>query len=55
MTITNVRSLHWIPSIRSLTMSIIRKCYDYKIYTSLLYPKSKPGSVPRDCAIPVMT
>ena len=46
MTMTNVRSAIWIPSLRQLTKSIIRNCYGCKRHYTVPYPQPKPGALP---------
>ena len=48
MTMTNVRSTFWIPSIRQLTKSIICNCYGCKRHYAVPYPQPKPGPLPKD-------
>ena len=45
---TKVRSNYWIPTLRKLTKSVVRKCYGCKRFNSLPYPKVKPGPLPND-------
>ena len=54
MTITNVRSIYWIPSVRKLAKFVIHKCYGCKKYTSLPYPQAKLGSLSTDRTEPIM-
>ena len=48
LTMTKVRSNYWIPTLRKLTKSVVRKCYGCKRFNSLPYPGIKPGPLPND-------
>ena len=48
LTMTEVRSNYWIPILRKLTKSVVRKCYGCKRFNSLPYPGVKPGPLPND-------
>ena len=48
LTMTEVRSNYWIPILRKLTKSVVRKCYGCKRFNSLPYPAVKPGPLPID-------
>ena len=48
ITMSRVRSSFWIPHLRRLSKSVIRKCYGYKKFRSLPYHSSKPGPLPTD-------
>ena len=48
MTMTNVRSTFWIPSLRHLAKSIIRNCYGCKRHYAVPYRQPKPGPLPKD-------
>ena len=43
-----VRSLFWIPHLKSLSKSLIRNCYGCKKFRSLPYHSPKPGPLPKD-------
>ena len=45
---TKVTSNYWIPTLRRLTKSVVRKCYGCKRFNSLPYPGVKPGPLPND-------
>ena len=48
LTMTKVTSNYWIPTLRRLTKSVVRKCYGCKRFNSLPYPGVKPGPLPND-------
>ena len=48
LTMKKVRSNYWIPTLRKLTKSVVRKYYGRKIFNSLPYPGVKPGPLPND-------
>ena len=48
MTMTNVRSTFWIPSLRQLPKSIIRNCYGCKRHYAVPYGQPKLGPLPKD-------
>ena len=48
LTMTKVRSNYWIPTLRKLTKSVVRKCYGCRRFNSLPYRGVKPGSLPND-------
>ena len=48
MTMSDVRSLFWIPHLRRLSKSVIRNCYGCKKFRSLPYHSPKPGPLPKD-------
>ena len=48
LTMTEVRSNYWIPALRKLTKSVVRKCNGCKIFNSLSYLGVKPGPLPND-------
>ena len=48
MTISHVRLLFWIPHLRCLSKSLIKKCYGCKKFRSLPYHSPKPGPLPKD-------
>ena len=48
MTMSQVRSLSWIPHLRRLSKLIIRNCYGCKKFRSLPYHSPKPGRLPKD-------
>ena len=50
LTIASVRSNYWIPTLRKLVKSFVRKCYGCKRFNSLPYPGVKSGSLPNDRA-----
>ena len=54
MTMTNVRSTFWISSLRQLTKSIIRNCYECKRHYAVPYPQPKPGLLPKNRSEPSM-
>ena len=47
MTMSQVRSLSWIPHLRRLSKLIIRNCYGCKKFRSLPYHSPKPGPLPK--------
>ena len=48
LTIKNVRSNYWIPTLRKLIKSVVKKCYGCKRFNSIPYPGVKPGPLPND-------
>ena len=48
LSMTKVRSNYWIPTLRKLTKSVVRKCYRCKRFNSLPYPGVKLGPLPND-------
>ena len=48
LTMTRGRSNYWIPPLRKLTKSVVRKCYGCKIFSLLSYLGVKPGPLPND-------
>ena len=48
LNMTRVRSNYWIPALRKLTKSVVRKSYDCKIFNSLSYLGVKPGPLQND-------
>ena len=48
LSMTKFRSNYWIPTLRKLTKSVVRKCYGFKRFHSLAYPGVKPGPLPND-------
>ena len=45
---TNVRCNYWIPTLKKLAKSVVRKCYGSKRFNSLPYPGVKTGPLPND-------
>ena len=54
LTMAKFRSNYWIPTLRKLTKSVVRKCYVCKRFNSLPYPGVKPGPLPNDGTEQVM-
>ena len=50
LTMTNVRSNYWIPTLRKLSKSVVRKCYGCKKFNSLPYSEFKLGPLPNEKA-----
>ena len=48
MTMSQVRSDYWIPTLRNRTKSIIRKCNTCKKFRAVSYPEPKPGLLTKD-------
>ena len=48
LTMTKVRSNFWIPLLRKLTKSVVRKCYDCKRFNLLPYAGVQRGPLPND-------
>ena len=45
---TKVTPNYWIPTIRKITKSVVRKCYGCKRFNSGSYPGVQPGPLPND-------
>ena len=48
MTMSDLREHCWIPSLRKITKSIIKKCHHCKRYRAMPYPSPKPGPLPKE-------
>ena len=47
ITMSNIRTCYWIPSIRKITISINKKCHHCVRYKAMPFPSLKPGQLPK--------